>query len=141
MNASHCIHRMTILYVSNYHLHLDLYLHLHLLLLLSSLSANQSLPLHYFVRMNAQTTRPALYERLFRTMLQKGAEVNTQNLQGDTPLHMAAFRGREKSVSLLLWNQADPNLRNKYESLLCVVFVPRRPRCLLTQHRCVCIMV
>lgn len=66
--------------------------------------------------MGAQTTRPALYERLFRTMLQKGAEVNTQNLQGDTPLHMAAFRGREKSVSLLLWNNADPNLRNKYVS-------------------------
>ena len=71
------------------------------------------MPLHYFVRMPAQSTRPALFERLFRTMIRKGVNINQQNQQGETPLHMAAFRGKEKSVALLLWNQADPNLKNK----------------------------
>jgi len=77
-------------------------------------TSNGSTPLHYFVRMPEQSTRPALYERLFRTMVRKGVDVNQKNLQGETPLHMAAFRGKDKSVSLLLWNQADPNITNKY---------------------------
>ena len=79
------------------------------------------MPLHYFVRMSAQSARPALFERLFRTMIRKGVNINKQNQQGETPLHMAAFRGKDKSVSLLLWNQADPNLQNKYEIFIIIL--------------------
>ena len=68
----------------------------------------------YFVRMPSQSSRPALFERLFRTMIRKGVQINKQNQSGESPLHMAAFRGKDQSVSLLLWNQADPNLKNKY---------------------------
>jgi len=68
----------------------------------------------YFVRMTSQTKRPALFERLFRTLIRKGANINKQNRSGDCPLHSAAFRGKDHSVSLLLWNQANPNLKNKY---------------------------
>lgn len=67
----------------------------------------------YFVRMPSQSSRPALFERLFRTMIRKGVDINKQNQSNDTPLHSAAFRGKDRSVSLLLWNQADANLRNK----------------------------
>ena len=63
--------------------------------------------------MASQQTQPALFERLFRTMLRKGVDPNKQNQQGETPLHMAAFRGKTNSVSLLLKFQANPNLKNK----------------------------
>ena len=65
-------------------------------------TSNGSVPLYYFVRMASQQTQPALFERLFRTMIRKGVDPNKQNQQGETPLHMAAFRGKCFSVSLLL---------------------------------------
>eukprot|EP00667_Euglena_gracilis_P003794 EG_transcript_3804 len=40
------------------------------------------------------------------------AEVNTQNAEGDTPLHKASRWGRPEFVSLLLSKDADPTLRN-----------------------------
>ena len=47
-------------------------------------------------------------------MVSKGANVNHKNDHGETPLHTAAFRGKEKSVMLLLLHRADPNITNKY---------------------------
>ena len=85
--------------------------------------ANGSSPMDYFVRMPSQVSRPALFERLFRTMIRKGVNINKQNQSGETPLHMAAFRGKDQSVSLLLWNQADPNIKNKYVSCHCIINV------------------
>ena len=47
-------------------------------------------------------------------MVRKGAIVNRSNQQGEYPLHTAAARGKEKSVRLLLLNQALPDALNRY---------------------------
>ena len=67
----------------------------------------------YFVRMTEQDSYSALFERLFRTMIRKGADVNRANQQGEYPIHMAASRGKEKSLKLLILNQANVNSQNK----------------------------
>ena len=42
-----------------------------------------------------------------------GADVNLQNYDGDTPLHLAARYEMEYIVKLLLHYNADVNIRNK----------------------------
>ena len=46
-------------------------------------------------------------------LLGKGANINTQNRDGGTALHGAAFLGHIETVNLLLSKEADPNIRNK----------------------------
>ena len=44
-----------------------------------------------------------------------GANPNIQNIVNDsTPLHNAAAQGDKKILNILLMNQADPNLINKF---------------------------
>lgn len=45
-------------------------------------------------------------------LIRRGAEVNVQQSDGDTPLHHAAFRGDDRMVKLLLAFGADCNLQN-----------------------------
>jgi hypothetical protein len=45
--------------------------------------------------------------------LAKGAEVNSRDDIGNTPLHYAAFTGKKAMVELLLKNKADATITNQ----------------------------
>jgi len=48
-----------------------------------------------------------------KELLKKGADPNTQDEAGNTPLHWAAYKGHFDIVRLLLEHGADPNIQNK----------------------------
>ena len=48
-----------------------------------------------------------------RALLDAGVEVNTRNFNGDTPLLLAAGRGRVEAARLLLARGADPALAER----------------------------
>ena len=49
----------------------------------------------------------------FNTLIKGGADINHQNINGDTVLHEAAYWGRHSSVKPLLENNANISIRNK----------------------------
>ena len=51
-------------------------------------------------------------EDVLPMLLKKGADADTQDKDGDTPLHGAALNGNSDILRLLLENGADPNIRN-----------------------------
>ena len=53
------------------------------------------------------------YTKIVKFLLNKGADTNLQNYDGDTPLHLAASCEMEYIVKLLLHYNADANIRNK----------------------------
>jgi ankyrin repeat protein len=69
-------------------------------------------PLHYLVRSACKD--PVLHHRVFRLILEKGANINQQNKFGETPLHQAAQRGRTQWLLYLINNSADVNVPNKF---------------------------
>ena len=77
---------------------------------------NGSSMLHYFVRMSSQKINPT-YDKIFYTIIQSKVDINLKNQQGETPLHMASFRGKEKSIDLLLSVSANCNIKNMYAIL------------------------
>ncbi|MGZ8848200.1 MAG: ankyrin repeat domain-containing protein [Pyrinomonadaceae bacterium] len=52
-------------------------------------------------------------EGAVRTLLSRGANVNHQDNDGDTPVHGAALYGNVKILVMLLDAQANPNVKNK----------------------------
>ena len=50
-----------------------------------------------------------------KTALEKGANPNAKDKDGDTPLHFAAQEGHVKIAKLLLEHGADPNARNYHD--------------------------
>lgn len=48
-----------------------------------------------------------------RKLLERGADVNAQDNDGDAPLHGAAQNGNVEIIDMLLAKGADPNLKNK----------------------------
>ena len=50
---------------------------------------------------------------LFRSLLEKGVEVNAKNSAGSTPLHEAALVGDWPLVRYLLSRGANPNISNR----------------------------
>jgi ankyrin repeat protein len=48
-----------------------------------------------------------------KLLLERGVDPNTQDKDGDTPLHKAAYKGYVDVVKLLLEHGADPNIKNK----------------------------
>lgn len=54
------------------------------------------------------------YTKVAAFLIEKGANVNTRNITGITPLHTAAGRGHVEMVKLLLNNKADINARDDY---------------------------
>ena len=53
------------------------------------------------------------YTKIVKFLLNKGADVNLQNYDGETPLHLAASYEMEYIVKLLLHYDADVNITNK----------------------------
>jgi ankyrin repeat protein len=52
--------------------------------------------------------------KLVKLLIQKhGADVNWPNREGETPLHITAFRGSIRLVRLFLDSHADPNSLTK----------------------------
>merc|ERR1712000_36365 len=76
-------------------------------------AGTQSTPLDLLVRSPEQSKKQAVFERVFRLMVDAGAEINKSNAMGETPLHIASMRGKELSVRLLLGAKADPSIKNK----------------------------
>jgi len=54
-----------------------------------------------------------VYAAVIKTMLEKGTDINSQNQDGDSPLHQAAAEGNEEGVKILLKNHAKVMIRNK----------------------------
>src|SRR5436190_9735469 len=52
----------------------------------------------------------SLWQFFFGT---KRPDINSQNNNGDTPLHYATENNDFQIIALLLWNKADPSIRNK----------------------------
>ena len=80
-------------------------------------NADKNRPLHYF----CQAYKSPNCSKPFKQMVDKGCDVNAQNLNGETALHKAIFNGsvRLLMVDLLLKSGADVNLVNsKGESAL-----------------------
>ena len=53
------------------------------------------------------------YTKIVKFLLNKGANTNLQNYDGDTPLHLAARYEMEYIVKLLLYYNADVNVLNE----------------------------
>lgn len=53
--------------------------------------------------------------RLVRILIENGADVNLENGDNETALHIATVIGREEIVELLVKNNAEVNRRNRNE--------------------------
>ena len=93
-----------------------------------SMSVEMSTPLHYFVRhpMPPPTviSREKYYEILSALLgpvegkANQPRNINLQNKNGDTPLHVAIKSGCSEIIMFLLLKQASVNAINKYDFLL-----------------------
>jgi len=76
-------------------------------------SNDQANVLHYFVRNKIEPENAALGMKILQGLLENGADVDCQNINGETALHIAAARGTTLCVEFLLQNGASPNLTDK----------------------------
>jgi hypothetical protein len=75
------------------------------------------------VRWWGESDEELLYTSVLCKMLKAGGDVNTQNRQGETPLHKAVLRGSCHAVKCLIkFSQADVNARNKCVNTLFIGF-------------------
>ena len=65
------------------------------------------------MRNHVQEEDLELFFRILTSLMRRGADVNSQNHAGETPLHQACFRGREQGIVWLLENGAKVNLVNQ----------------------------
>lgn len=61
---------------------------------------------------------------LLQTRLDRGEDVESTDLQGNTGMHLAAAESSIKAMTFLLDNRADKEARNKNASVSWVVFGP-----------------
>ena len=70
-------------------------------------------PLHYAMHDgDHESHNDVQVSRCVELLLNRGANVETQNIHGSTPLHLAAFKMSEKVVRSLITNGANINLKN-----------------------------
>lgn len=70
-------------------------------------------PLHYFVRLQFDEEKVTLGRNILSLFIKKGVDLNAVNNMGESPLFGACFRGPRSSVSFLIDNGANVNLKNK----------------------------
>ena len=87
---------------------LELCLHKHLDF--AAANDDENTPLHYLVRHPYQ----ALMDTIVARFLAGGADVNAQNINGETPLHNAVWKRSRGAAALLLRHGADPRIRNAH---------------------------
>jgi ankyrin repeat protein len=68
--------------------------------------------LHYLVRHS--TDEVELFNEVLTLLLNKGADIDSQNKHGESPLIQASFRGKKQSVDFLLEHHAEVNITTKY---------------------------
>ncbi len=68
--------------------------------------------LHYLVRHS--TDEVELFTEVLTLLLNKGADIDSQNKHGESPLIQASFRGKKQSVDFLLEHHAEVNVTTKY---------------------------
>lgn len=81
-------------------------------------SSNGTTAFHLLCHKPIQFSKPTKFNRIFATFIQKGTDINSQNVLGETPLHLAVRKGNDRIVGLLLEANANPNLQNKLVSSL-----------------------
>lgn len=67
--------------------------------------------LHYLVRHS--TDEVELFTEVLTLLLNKGADIDSQNKHGESPLIQASFRGKKQSVDFLLEHHAEVNVTTK----------------------------
>ena len=75
-------------------------------------SESRSTPLHWALR--GHDFKDGSVISVLRLLLEQGADINAQNQDGRTPLHMASFDRALEVVRLLLEHGADVEVKNKY---------------------------
>ena len=66
------------------------------------------------------------YVEEVKKLIKKGADVNTKNQNGWTPLHLASWNRYLKIVELLIKNGADVNAENKRDKTSLDLISPKR---------------
>ncbi len=76
-------------------------------------SNDKAIALHYFVRHDFGTENNVLVTKVLKMLMDNGAELNKQNMNGETALHIAAFMGSRMCVEFLLQNEANINATDR----------------------------
>eukprot|EP01130_Rhizamoeba_saxonica_P001011 TRINITY_DN10888_c0_g1_i1.p1 TRINITY_DN10888_c0_g1~~TRINITY_DN10888_c0_g1_i1.p1 ORF type:complete len:556 (+),score=107.78 TRINITY_DN10888_c0_g1_i1:20-1687(+) len=75
----------------------------------ASPNQDRNTPLHYFCRSFSEN-----YNNTIGAMMMIGADLNTQNFNGETPLHNACWKGHHAVVKALVALGADLNMQNDH---------------------------
>jgi ankyrin repeat protein len=76
-------------------------------------------PLHLMIQnlFQGEEGEALPFLRAMDLMIEKGANVNSQNNSGETPLHLACSLGHSPIVHALLERHADLGQRNRYDAI------------------------
>lgn len=82
----------------------------------NALTIERASVLHYLVRFpkDVVAENQSIYKEVFELLVAKGANLTTENVNGEGPLHAACWKGNICAVELLLNCRADSNMATSY---------------------------